>query len=133
MHCLRSTAGLKIATNTGNNNQRFQTQLFKEWITPSNRLIAIQQIRDNKLYCTIHCIEIHPVDSVFHPLNNQGLIFPQGEYIFEAFELKASQAKSKSTLYHLDLYPSLEKKRKLAYTKSVTFKLLHLLTHILYR
>ena len=85
------------------------------------------------MYCTIHCIEIHPVDSVFHPLNNWGLIFPQGEYIFEAFELKASQAKSKSTLYHLDLYPSLEKKRKLAYTKSVTFKLLHLLTHILHR
>lgn len=53
------------------------------------------------------------MDSVFHPLNNWGLIFPQGEYIFEAFELKASRAKSKSTLYHLDLYPSLEKKENL--------------------
>ena len=33
---------------------------------------AIQWISVNKTYCSIHQIEIYPVDSIVHPSTNQG-------------------------------------------------------------
>lgn len=33
--------------------------------------IAIEGINVDKRYCARYCIEIHPVDSIIHPSNNQ--------------------------------------------------------------
>ena len=38
----------------------------------SYRKIAIQEISIKEKYCAIHWIEIHPVESITHPSNNQG-------------------------------------------------------------
>ena len=40
-------------------------RLFKRWIALSTRLIIIQRISIRETNCTIHWIEIYPVDSVY--------------------------------------------------------------------
>ena len=58
-------------------NLRLRTwpRLFKRWIALFTGLITIQLISIREINCTIHWIEIYPVDSAIQPLNNRGLVF----------------------------------------------------------
>ena len=47
--------------------------LFKRWISLCNRCITTQRISIGETNCTIHWLEIDPLDSTIQPLNNQGL------------------------------------------------------------
>ena len=44
--------------------------LFKHWMALSTRYITIQQISIEETNCTIQWIDIYPMDSVIHLLNN---------------------------------------------------------------
>ena len=47
-------------------------QLFKHWIALSTGRVTIQWIIIWKTICIMHCIEIYPVGSAIHFLNNWG-------------------------------------------------------------
>ena len=70
----------------------FILQSVKSWITLSTRQIAIQRISIMKTNCTIHWIEIYPVDNAIHLSNNWG----QLDSAIQSLNNQASPLSSKS-------------------------------------
>ena len=70
----------------------FILQSVKSWITLSTRQIAIQRISIMKTNCTIHWIEIYPVDNAIHLSTNWG----QLDSAIQSLNNQASPLSSKS-------------------------------------
>ena len=49
--------------------------VYTGWIALCTRLITIERIRIRETNCTIHWIEIYPVNSAIQPLNSRGLVY----------------------------------------------------------